>query len=1734
MKSFKQLFLLVLLAVFGFGQIWADDPEVTISYSDIPDGYTQTTGTSGSFTKTVATANDLTINYAGINTKSSATAADHSYGYAMFLKNNGFVYSGAAPTGYYPSNVVVTFGSNTGTTGKAGITYGSSELSTRNSSVTGAVSKSGTCSLANAVTTKVYWNFSTTGANVQVANIKVTYSPVPASTSCATPTFSPEAGAVASGTGVTISSTDGATIYYTTDGSTPTTGSLTTQPVVISAATTIKAIAVKDGLDDSDVASASYTIITPDYTTIAAFKAAQPATDKYIQFANNVVVTGVNGRNVYVQDENGDAICLYFASNSSWTKGHKVTGLFQAKYATYGNMPEMSIASGKEGTIAATEAADIPAPAEISSLAEATINANMCKYVKLAGVYFQAQALTNKEVNLQDGSANILKFYDNLSVTSGKVLPLTASACDVIGVLISYKQGSTNINEILPVDAACITAGAATLPTLSTPGSTDEGNPTMVANGEAITVTPAANFTCTLNGNALAAATPVSVTDENDNTVIAVTAARDYYTTANATYYFKANAAGTKYAITVVQPSTGGTLSANFEETEAGNTVTLTATPTNSHYIFNDDWFVRKTEDPSAASETVTNNQFTMPDYGVTVTGSFVEASKVNVQFAKGKDVATGDVPSSLDDKYENDVITLPANPFTLDGWAFRGWKHSLTAAIHQPGSYTITAADAAEDNITFTAEWEELSIWALTYTSNITVGTTDKVIISGTEYEAKKAGTSGAAGSTVVTVPGGTTKLHFHAAGWYNENVTLTVKNGATVLGTFALPKDAGMTGGGPTYTLANNPAETEYFYVTLSDITTITAITFEATAGNRFAIFGVNAEYPPAISLTPDTYNFGEVSEALTANVEVTITPNAMSEGALAASIIGTNANKFSVSDIVENKVTVTFTPGEAGTFSASLRVVSDNAEVTAPLAGTGIAATSPTITPDKSLVEFGPILQDAEAGTRSVAVSIENVDENGVTASISGTVFSIDKTKLYASEDIIITANTDAIGIYSETLTLTATGATTKTVTVTMEVVNKWAYTYTSNLALTVDNEDSKAYAEKVKITVDEELKEFPALRAATGSAAGTCHVIVPAATQTLHFHAAAWNGKTSTLTVKMGETTLLSQPLTADAGINTSSPYTLAGNAYEYYYSIDLSSYNLAEETRITFSVASNKQAVIFGVNQEGGILPELQSIAISGDLTNKEYEAGQALNMTGLTVEATYTLAGVPQTPVDVTNDPNLEWSYDPLVKGQTSVDITATFGGKTDTKTIEGLTVTEATPTITVSPTFWNFNNVDQGADVPGKEITVTLTNVAAATVTLSGTGADGFNVAPSALTASGTITITPVTTTLGSFNATVTISDNANVAADATITLLMKVQEADADDYLGGIYTLVTDASQLVAGKKVIIAQYVDADGAINTMSTQATNNRTAVESTVADATLRPAEHTRVMTLEVPEEGKFALKTNRNTYLYAASSESNYLKEQITLDANGKWTISIADDGKATVTATGAHTHKVMRYNENNNLFSCYTGGQKDIAIYMRTIDYVREGLALGAIGTFCINYNVEAGKIYGGTFYQLAGKTEEGKLAFDEVTSLNAGEPYIYQASASMVGVVYGSTTVNAPVEVNGMYGSFEDFTLDITEANKQNILYIAGNKIWDCSDLVDGDLDVVANRCYIKLDEVPAASPNAAPGRRRITLGRDEATALFDLNTSDAPRKLLINGTIYILRGENVYDATGRLVK
>ena len=80
-----------------------------------------------------------------------------------------------------------------------------------------------------------------------------------------TPTFSPEEGTYAEAQNVTIAcATEGATIRYTLDGTDPTSNSTAySSAIAINATTTVKAKAFKSGYEDSEVASATYTIEIP-------------------------------------------------------------------------------------------------------------------------------------------------------------------------------------------------------------------------------------------------------------------------------------------------------------------------------------------------------------------------------------------------------------------------------------------------------------------------------------------------------------------------------------------------------------------------------------------------------------------------------------------------------------------------------------------------------------------------------------------------------------------------------------------------------------------------------------------------------------------------------------------------------------------------------------------------------------------------------------------------------------------------------------------------------------------------------------------------------------------------------------------------------------------------------------------------------------------------------------------------------------------------------------------------------------------------------------------------------------------------------------------------------------------------------------------------------------------------------------------------------------------------------
>ncbi len=106
----------------------------------------------------------------------------------------------------------------------------------------------------------------------------------------AAPTFDPAAGEVNPGTNVNIScATSGATIHYTVDGTEPTSSSAAySSPIEITATTTIKAIAVKEGMADSEVATATYTVVGAGSVTLTSSDI--ETGDNTVQGTNNSVL----------------------------------------------------------------------------------------------------------------------------------------------------------------------------------------------------------------------------------------------------------------------------------------------------------------------------------------------------------------------------------------------------------------------------------------------------------------------------------------------------------------------------------------------------------------------------------------------------------------------------------------------------------------------------------------------------------------------------------------------------------------------------------------------------------------------------------------------------------------------------------------------------------------------------------------------------------------------------------------------------------------------------------------------------------------------------------------------------------------------------------------------------------------------------------------------------------------------------------------------------------------------------------------------------------------------------------------------------------------------------------------------------------------------------------------------------------------------------------------------------
>ncbi len=304
------------------------------------------------------------------------------------------------------------------------------------------------------------------------------------SQTAAKPTFSVPGGTYSSAQSVTISdATSGATIYYTTNGSTPTTSSAVyAGPITVSSSETLEAFAVKSGDTNSAVASAAYTI-TPTKTV---------STPTFTPPAG----TYTSAQSVSISDATSGATIYYTANGTTPTTSSAVySGPITVSSTEM--LEAIAAAPGDTNSAVASAAYTITQPTTVSTPT----------FSPPAGTYNSAQSVS---ISCATSGATIYYTTNGTTPTTSSAVysgPITVSSSETLEA-IAVKSGDANS----AVGSAAYTIGSsAPPPTVSTP-----------------TFTPPAG--------AYTSAQPVSISDATSGATIYYTTNGTTPTTSSAVY----------------------------------------------------------------------------------------------------------------------------------------------------------------------------------------------------------------------------------------------------------------------------------------------------------------------------------------------------------------------------------------------------------------------------------------------------------------------------------------------------------------------------------------------------------------------------------------------------------------------------------------------------------------------------------------------------------------------------------------------------------------------------------------------------------------------------------------------------------------------------------------------------------------------------------------------------------------------------------------------------------------------------------------------------------------------------------------------------------------------------------------------------------------------------------------------------------------------------------------------
>jgi len=387
-------------------------------------------------------------------------------------------------------------------------------------------------------------------------------------------------------------------------------------------------------------------------------------------------------------------------------------------------------------------------------------------------------------------------------------------------------------------------------------------------------------------------------------------------------------------------------------------------------------------------------------------------------------------------------------------------------------------------------------------------------------------------------------------------------------------------------------------------------------------------------------------------------------------------------------------------------------------------------------------------------------------------------------------------------------------------------------------------------------------------------------------------------------------------------------------------------------------------------------------------------------------------------------------------------------------------------------------------------------------------------------------VTFTPAAA--GDYQATLTLS---STGAESAVVILNGTA-TDATPIEGDVYALVTDASTLAAGDKILIA-YVEDNTPLVMSTTQNSNNRSATNDVTlnSDGTLTPGTEAQVITLE--KDDKNFLFNVGTGYLYASSNSANQLKTHATKE-NSSATVSISGNGNATIEFQGGYSHNSLRYNPNNGnpIFSCYDPSNKTMAlpqVYRKvtTTEPETVEVAIGATGYATLYYgdkNLVVPEGVEAYVYHLEGNELKEQPVGDVI---NAGTAVVLKATKTLPadGSVFEFEVTDTPVNQalqSDLYGYDEDTE---TSLDGNNLYYMLSLNAEDAPESIGfyygadngGAFTSLAHRAFLALPAEKAYGVKALLLNGELII--DTTTGLTTLQ-SDAS-----SITVFNLNGQRV---------